>query len=259
MRRMNISDLYAAPKQVDDLESCVFYHTIDLPNGDTVWGHVDLRGRERAYLGGIDLEGKTVLEVGPATGHLAFFMEQHGATVTCLELPHTEVGDLVPRIDLENWDQILADRRRHLDQIVNGFWYCHGKLKSETQVIYGTVDDLIKAGATFDIVVLGGVLLHLRDLQLRLQQFASLTRQEIVITEQLMAPLDRSDSAPIVWLAPSKGNEVWDHWWRFGPGYFSGYLPILGFPDLKVTKHEQSCLGNMFKHFTIRGRRNIKV
>ncbi|WP_422018767.1 class I SAM-dependent methyltransferase [Roseibium sp.] len=254
---MNISDLYAQQRQVDDFENCDFYHTIDLSPQETVWGHVDLRGREQDYLGGCDLDGKSVLEVGPATGHLAFYMEQQGAAVTCLELPDTDVGDLVPRADLENWDQIIADRRRHLDRIVNGFWYCHRKLGSKTNVVYGTVEDLIAAGAKFDIVILGGVLLHLRDLQLRLQQFAGLAQSELVITEQLLAPLDRSDTAPLVWLAPTKGNGVWDHWWRFGPGYFTGYLPILGFSDLKVSKHEQSCLGNMFMHFTIRARRNI--
>ncbi len=50
--------------QADD---CLFSHVIEisgrgLVETDRAW---DLRGGERAYLGGIDLEGERVLEIGP--------------------------------------------------------------------------------------------------------------------------------------------------------------------------------------------------
>ncbi len=41
-----------------------------------------MQGTERAYLWGIDLRDKSVLEIGPASGHLTFWMERQGATVT---------------------------------------------------------------------------------------------------------------------------------------------------------------------------------
>ena len=62
--------IYAAPRLVEDPADCYFYHTMDLPGHGTVTGEWDLRGREAAYLGNVDFQGKRVLEVGTASGHL---------------------------------------------------------------------------------------------------------------------------------------------------------------------------------------------
>lgn len=249
---MLLEDLYAPPRLVENLEDCDFYHSMDLPNGEFIKGHVNLVGSERDYLGHAEFDAHTVLEVGPATGHLGFYMAQNGADVTSLELPSGTVGDLVPRKDFTDWEQILADRYRHMNRIYNSYWYCHAKLGSKNKLIYGTVEDLETVGAQFDIVVLAGVLLHFRDVQKRLEQFANLARKELIIAEQLLAPLDKSDQAPIAWLAPLSSNKVWDHWWRFSPGFFTGFLPILGFSEHRLTKHHQQCQGESFQHFTIR-------
>ena len=48
-------------------------------------GAWDLRGHEPAYLGGVDVAGKRVLELGPATGYLTFYMERMGAEVVSFE------------------------------------------------------------------------------------------------------------------------------------------------------------------------------
>ena len=62
-------------------EECDFYHTVELPNGEVVSGPWDLRGHEHEYLGGVDVRAKRVLELGPATGALTYFMERAGADV----------------------------------------------------------------------------------------------------------------------------------------------------------------------------------
>src|SRR5271168_2362928 len=64
-----------------DLSDFVWYHACELPDGTVLPGVWDLRGRESAYLGGVDLAGKRVLELGPATGYLSFAMERMGAEV----------------------------------------------------------------------------------------------------------------------------------------------------------------------------------
>src|SRR5580704_14740984 len=46
---------------------CNFYHSAELPDGDVIMGPWDLRGREREYLGGVEVSGRRVLELGPAT------------------------------------------------------------------------------------------------------------------------------------------------------------------------------------------------
>ena len=52
-----------------DLSDLVWYHAIELPDGRVLPGAWDLRGHESAYLGGVDVAGKRVLELGrpPAT------------------------------------------------------------------------------------------------------------------------------------------------------------------------------------------------
>ena len=66
-------------------EHCRFYHTVDVPDAGTIDGAWDLRGRERAYLGGIDVRGKRVLELGPSSGHLTYWMERQGADVVAFD------------------------------------------------------------------------------------------------------------------------------------------------------------------------------
>jgi len=73
-----------------------FYHTMDLPTHGTVHGQWDLRGREASYLGNIFLQGKRVLEIGTASGHLCTTMERMGAEV----VPMNRHGTLSPTTDV---------------------------------------------------------------------------------------------------------------------------------------------------------------
>lgn len=58
----SVGDLYAAPRRVNDPVICDFYHVMDIPGyGITTSCEWDLRGREAAYLGGVDFAGKRVL------------------------------------------------------------------------------------------------------------------------------------------------------------------------------------------------------
>src|SRR5438132_9435380 len=69
----------AEPRHVDNLDDCYFYHTTDLPGLGLQKGHWDLRGRFQDYVGGVDVAGKSVLDVGTATGFLSFEAEAAGA------------------------------------------------------------------------------------------------------------------------------------------------------------------------------------
>jgi 2-polyprenyl-3-methyl-5-hydroxy-6-metoxy-1,4-benzoquinol methylase len=68
------------PRLVETLDECFFYHTMDLPKFGLVHGHWDLRGRFEEYVGGVEVSGKSVLDIGTATGFLSFEAEKRGAT-----------------------------------------------------------------------------------------------------------------------------------------------------------------------------------
>ena len=57
-------------------EDCLFYHSMTYPNGETVEGVWDLRGVFAQYIGNYPIKSKTVLDVGTATGFLAFESER---------------------------------------------------------------------------------------------------------------------------------------------------------------------------------------
>ncbi|MGH9967680.1 MAG: class I SAM-dependent methyltransferase, partial [Pyrinomonadaceae bacterium] len=73
--------LFAEPRLVTSTDDCLFYHTLDVPGYGTIPGFWDIRGNESEYLGGVDFTGTRVLEIGPASGQLSFFMERAGAEV----------------------------------------------------------------------------------------------------------------------------------------------------------------------------------
>src|SRR5580698_3308662 len=92
------------------LEDCNFYHCMSFPDGEEItrrgW---DLRGRYQKYIGGVDVAGKTVLDVGTATGFLAFSAEQAGALhVTAVDASGSNEFERVPFADaLFNKDREL--------------------------------------------------------------------------------------------------------------------------------------------------------
>src|SRR3954466_14423864 len=74
------NSLFATPRVIEDLDDCFFYHAMDLPGFGLVRAHWDLRGRFDEYIGGVDLAGKSVMDIGTATGFLSFEAEKRGAS-----------------------------------------------------------------------------------------------------------------------------------------------------------------------------------
>ena len=106
----------------------VWYHATELPDGTVLPGAWDLRGQESAYLGGVDLSGKRVLELGPATGYLTFYMERMGAEVVSFEAGFDVSIDTLP---VKGEDQ-AESRRRVMQETVDAnhdaWWYLHRTL-----------------------------------------------------------------------------------------------------------------------------------
>ena len=71
--------LLAEPRYVDRLEDCFFYHAMELPGFGLIPAHWDLRGRFDDYIAGVNVSGKSVLDIGTATGFLSFESEKRGA------------------------------------------------------------------------------------------------------------------------------------------------------------------------------------
>jgi hypothetical protein len=244
------STVYAQPRVVDDLNDCFFYHTIDIPGHGTAfcpWGW-DLRGREREYTGGIDFQGKRVLEFGTASGFLCFYMEKQGAEVVACDVCEHDSVDIVPsaRCNYRTVEVTIKDMVRQLN---NSFWFTHRAFQSKAKVVYSSAYFLPDEVGQFDICTFGAILLHLRDPFRALQKGLERTRETVIIADML-PKID----GPYMEFLPEAGNL--GGWWAISPGILVKMIAELGFEDSKVTYHKQKRMaGDVSPFFTIVGKR----
>jgi hypothetical protein len=242
---------YATPRVVTDLSDCFFYHTVELPEYGVIEGEWDLRRGIRDYLGGVDVAGKRVLEIGTSSGFVCFHMESAGADVVAYDLSDAHMIDVVPnRCDLARFGR---EFKLHIRRLNNAYWLSHGANKSRARVVYGSVYDIPPAIGPVDISTFGCVLLHLRDPFLALQNALRLTRETAIITEPLWSAdrfaryttpcmeflPDPNDTSPVV------------TWWFLSPAVVQKFLAMLGFEESSVTTSRHIYGGRVVYVFTV--------
>jgi O-methyltransferase len=220
-----------------DLTDFVWYHAFELPDGTVLPGVWDLRGHESVYLGGVDLAGKRVLELGPATGYLTFAMERMGAEVVSFEAGFDVPIDTLP----VRGQDLFEDRQRVMQETVDSnhdaWWYLHRTLGSSAKFVQGNIYDMPGDLGTFDITVVGAILLHLREPWGALSQAAQRTTQTMVVTEPLQDDLDPPE-ANIMRFSPSAEHHL-TNWWSIYPGAVDSMLGRCGFGKTETTMHSQ--------------------
>lgn len=241
---------YAQPRPAAPLEDCAFYHVMDVPGHGVVGGEWDLRPGVDKYLGGCALQGRRVLEIGPASGFLTFEMERRGANVVSVELEDDHPWDFVPF-----GDEILApawpERRQCIVNLKNAWWLAHAAHRSTARAWYGSAYDLPPALGHFDVAVMAAVLLHAHSPLLIVEQCAK--RADTLIITDLYRP--ELAGRPVAQLIPDVGNRLWHTWWLFSPDLFVQFAGVLGFPHTEVTTHQQLFSGQLHDWFTVVARR----
>ena len=228
--------LYAPPRKVADASSCDFYHVMDIPGcGLTTGAMWDLRGDTAGYLGHVDLAGKRVLEIGPASGYLTFYMESQGAEVVSVELPLDHPWDVVPDAALDI-PRFITEVGQGIESVRNAYWFTHERVGSKARVHYGDIYALPDLLGHFDFAVLAAVLLHVRDPLKAVEQCARLA-DNLVITD-LHYP-DMPDDKPYMSWFSTKEEPGPHVWWKFSPGLFVRFAEVLGFNESNVTFSEQ--------------------
>ena len=219
-------------------EDCAFYHAADLPEGE-IRGAWDLRGREAVYLGDVDVAGRRVLELGPASGALTRWMEGRGADVVCFDVGYDASVDLlpIPGCDLAR-DRTEAMRGDGIVGVQNSWWYLRRRLQSKALMVYGDIYKLPGDLGRFDVAVFGAILLHLRDPYSALAQAAAITDGAVVVTDLVQGGLD-SDTEALLRFDPLVAPEFRAIWWALSPGAVRAMLRRLGFGASQVTYHKQ--------------------
>jgi O-methyltransferase len=229
------NNLRRIQREVTDRSSCDFYHTVELPDSSVPPAQWDLRDGADLYLGEVEFHGKTVLEVGPASGFLSFHMERKGAKVTSIEPPIEALWDLVPRagVDLE---ARKAQFGKHIERVRNSFWYLHTLNHSEVELFETSAYELPSELGQFDIGLLGSILLHCSSPVRMIESLSRRVSETIIICETYREHLG---PGPVCSLLPSGDNDTIDTWWMFTPQFFLNYLAVLGFRRSRVVRHRQ--------------------
>lgn len=246
------------------LDACDFYHSMELPGLGEVQGAWDLRHCVDEYLGRLDYRGRRVLEFGPASGYLTFEMERRGADVVAVELDH----------DRWHWDVVPVDgavtldpaRLEHLARLARSFELAHERLQSSATLVRASVYDVPEALGTFDVVMWGSVLLHVRDPLRALAEGATRARERLVVTELSPAlgwPWHTRAGRAFLEVATRHGPSSLrfapgpdhDTWWRIWPRFVVSAMSTFGFELESLRFHAPRRFGAPVAVYTVVGRR----
>jgi SAM-dependent methyltransferase len=226
------------PRQVEDLSECFFYHTMDLPGIGEVKGHWDLRKSFDKYIGGVELEGKTIIDIGTATGFLSFEAEKRGASrVVSFDIGNANEQSFLPfRNKLYSQDraQWAEQYGKEIEQWKNAYWLCHRLLGSKAEVFYGNVYEIPLTLGQFDVAIVGSVLEHLSDQISALASIARVTKKMMVI----VSPVLRTDERIARFEALGDHPENDFTWWTYSEGVYREVFKMLGFKITAITENQ---------------------
>lgn len=218
------------PWPLSECQDGFFYHSMDFPDGNMAQGHWDIRGRFAEYIGGYPIAGKTVLDVGTATGFLAFSAEQAGASVTALDVKSSAEFRRIPFRDSlyhrNRAEWIRWYDEAHVRGLKKAFWYSWHKFNSSVEVIYAPLDELCFWDQTFDVVFAGAIIEHLSDPVSAIGVLSRLAKEALIIPFTVVLDTDE-------WLMrPSHdiANPDFDfEWWKLSRGLYKQVFDNLGF------------------------------
>jgi tRNA (mo5U34)-methyltransferase len=185
-----------------------WYHTIDMAPGVATPGWFDLRPIVD-LMPWPDVKGKRCLDVGTFDGYLAFELERRGASeVVAVDVEDHLLWDWPP--DYSGKD-LARDPGFSGPPKGDGFRLAKELLGSNVDLRPISIYDLDPAViGTFDVVVLGSLLLHLRDPLRALDAVRRVTGGALLSSDQIELGLTlRSRRRPLFTLNGSGGECQW--------------------------------------------------
>jgi tRNA (mo5U34)-methyltransferase len=153
-----------------------WYHTLELGPGLVTSGWFDLRPYVGRYGLPERMDGMRALEIGTWDGFWAFEMERRGAQVVALDLDDERELDWPPRRRPATFPPARRGEGFELARAILG-----SKVERVVLSVYEAEPERL---GTFDVVLCGSVLIHLRDQLLALERIAGLCRGLFVSAEE---------------------------------------------------------------------------
>jgi hypothetical protein len=218
------------PWPIPDREFCDFYHSMDFPNGECVTGPWDIRGRFHQYIGYYPLQGKTVLDVGTASGFLAFSAEAMEAKVTALEMEHVREIDLLPFRGQPYYSGNRAEWEEEVQkgwvQKKNAFWYAWHRNRSRVEMIYSPLKLLRYVDRQFDVVLAGAILEHLGDPVSAIGLIGRVAKEAVIVA---FTPAEDSEELSMKPITDLANPNNYFTWWSLSLGLYRRIFSNMGF------------------------------
>jgi tRNA (mo5U34)-methyltransferase len=174
---MQATNLGAVESLREQVSKLTWYHTIDLGNGIVTPGIYDHRPILYHYGLPESLVGKTVLDIGTASGFFAFEFEKRGASkVVATDLPRWTDHDVSPKyraqLSNEEFESYLKDPFSLAKKVLNS------KVVKKEISIYEISPETV---GEFDVVFCGSLLQHLTDPVRALFNIREVTREQAIV------------------------------------------------------------------------------
>lgn len=218
-------------------ERRTWYHTLDFADGSTSPGYFDTRGAPAHVPWPEEVAGGRCLDVGTFDGFWAFELERRGAAeVVAVDIDDPAAIDWP--YDRRQWGPEAI--REWGSQRGPGFADAAARMGSSVERRNRNVYDLQPdTDGTFDVVLCGALLLHLRDPVRALEAMRGVCRGALVLVEALDPALElRASGVPAARLAPER-----DEWWRVNSAGLLRLVHVAGFEVAAVGQRFLTPLG----------------
>jgi tRNA (mo5U34)-methyltransferase len=197
-----------------------------------------------------DLRGKRCLDVGTFDGFWAFEMERRGAEVIALDLASLDQMDFPLRRRQERAAQAMDVRgTQALGAAFNVAKDILGsRVRREILTVYDLTPELF---GMFDVVLLGDIIVHLRDPEMALERARSVTRGCVLVHSAVEPALERT-RAPLLEYRGAR-NSYWV-WWSYSALALSMMMEDAGFePVEQITRVLVENRAGRFEKVMLRG------
>ena len=262
-------------------KNCSFYTVQEIPGIiKPTKGPFDLRKNINKLLGNCNFKNKKILELGPASGYITFYLESLGAKMTCIDLSiKKDKWDTVPHAN-KDWKKKQIQGMKELSKVRNAFWFAHKQHKSKAKIIETHIKNLPESTSIHDYGLVASVLLHIQNPFLALQMMSSKVKEKMIIsdliddmgtvssknkikisniTKSISSKYFKKNSLTKFLPRNSNPNLNYDTWWKLSPTTIVEMMKILGFKKEKYLEHIQYCNKKPIDMYTIVFRRKIKL